>query len=95
MKTLIILAAPEEKLEYLPLVRLDIVLYIGKINLEDDDAAPANVMCLNGKLTREAKEHIVSQIQKGYGADVLVLFLELKGKQMVCPDDYTLEIKSE
>lgn len=95
MKTLIILAATEEKLEYIPSVRSNIVLYIGEMNLEDDDIAPANALCFNGELTKEAKEHIANQIQKEYDTDISVLFLELKGEQAVCPDDYTIEIKSE
>lgn len=95
MKTLIILIATEEKLEYIPSVRSNIVLYIGEMNLEDDDTAPANALCFNGELTKEAKEHIVNQIQKEYDTDISVLFFELKGEQAVCPDDYTIEIKSE
>ena len=95
MKTLIILTATEEKLEYIPSVRSNIVLYVGEMNLEDDDTAPANALCFNGELTKEAKEHIANQIQKEYDTDILVLFFELKGEQAVCPDDYTIEIKSE
>ena len=95
MKTLIILIATEEKLEYIPSVRSNIVLYIGEMNLEDDDTAPANALCFNGELTKEAKEHIANQIQKEYDTDISVLFFELKGEQAVCPDDYTIEIKSE
>lgn len=59
------------------------------------DMAPANAMCFNGQLTKEAKEHIADQIQQEYGADISVLFFELKGEQAICPDDYTIEIKSE
>ena len=95
MKTLIILIATEEKLEYIPSVRSNIVLYIGEMNLEDDDTAPANALCFNGELTKEAKEHMANQIQKEYDTDISVLFFELKGEQAVCPDDYTIEIKSE
>ena len=95
MKTLIILIATEEKLEYIPSVRSNIVLYIGEMNLEDDDTAPANALCFNGELTKEAKEHIANQIQREYDTDISVLFFELKGEQAVCPDDYTIEIKSE
>lgn len=95
MKTLIILTATEEKLEYIPSVRSNIVLYIGEMNLEDDDTAPANAICFNGQLTKEAKEHIAYQIQKEYDTDISALFFELKGEQAVCPDDYTIEIKSE
>lgn len=95
MKTLIILIATEEKLEYIPSVRSNIVLYIGEMNLEDDDTAPANALCFNGELTKEAKEHIANQIQKEYDTDISVLFFELKGEQAVYPDDYTIEIKSE
>lgn len=95
MKTLIILIATEEKLEYIPSVRSNIVLYIGEMNLEDDDTAPANALCFNGELTKEAKGHIANQIQKEYDTDISVLFFELKGEQAVCPDDYTIEIKSE
>ena len=95
MKTLIILIATEEKLEYIPSVRSNIVLYIGEMNLEDDNTAPANALCFNGELTKEAKEHIANQIQKEYDTDISVLFFELKGEQAVCPDDYTIEIKSE
>lgn len=95
MKTLIILIATEEKLEYIPSVRSNIVLYIGEMNLEDDDTAPANALCFNGELTKEAKEHIANQIQKEYDTDISVLFFELKGEQAACPDDYTIEIKSE
>ena len=95
MKTLIILTATEEKLEYIPSIRSNIVLYVGEMNLEDDDTAPANALCFNGELTKEAKEHIANQIQKEYDTDISVLFFELKGEQAVCPDDYTIEIKSE
>lgn len=95
MKTLIILTATEEKLEYIPSVRSNIVLYIGEMNLEDEDTAPANAMCFNGQLTKEAKKNIADQIQEEYDTDISVLFFELKGEQAVCPDDYTIEIKSE
>ena len=95
MKTLIILTATEEKLEYIPSVRSNIVLYIGEMNLEDDDTAPANAMCYNGKLDEKAKKRIVEQIQDEYDDDISVLFFELKGEQAACPDDYTIEIKSE
>ena len=95
MKTLIILTATEEKLEYIPSVRLDIVLYIGKINLENDDVAPVNAMCFNGKLTKETKEYIVNQIKDEYNDDVDATFFEIEGSKAICPDDYTFTIKSE
>lgn len=93
MKTLIILTATEEKLEYLPSVRSNIVLYIGEMNLEDEDTAPANALCFNGKLTKEAKGHIADQIQKEYDTDILALFFELK--ETACPDDYIMEVEFE
>ena len=95
MKTLIILIATEEKLEYIPSVRSNIVLYVGEMNLEDDDTAPANAMCFNGILSTDQKEHIADQLRREHDDDISVLFFELKGEQAVCPDDYTIEIKSE
>lgn len=95
MKTLIILTATEEKLEYIPSVRSNIVLYVGEMNLEDDDTAPANAMCYNGKLSKEAKEHIVNQIRDEYNDEVDVTFFEMEGSEAVGSDDYTFTIKSE
>lgn len=43
----------------------------------------------------EILRDIANQIQKEYDTDISVLFFELKGEQAVCPDDYTIEIKSE
>lgn len=95
MKTLIILTATEEKLEYIPSARSNIVLYVGEMNLEDEDTTPANAMCFNGILSTDQKGHIVDQLRKEYDDDISVLFFELKGEQAVCPDDYTVEIKSK
>ena len=95
MKTLIILTATEEKLEYIPSVHSNIVLYIGEMNLEDDDAAPANALCFNGQLSTEAKEHIVNQIRDEYNNEVKVVFFEIEGNEAISPDDYTYTIKSE
>lgn len=95
MKTLIILTATEEKLEYIPSVRSNIVLYIGEINLEDDDTAPANALCFNGELTKEAKEHIVNQIRDEYNDEVEVVFFEMEGSKAISLGDYTFTIKSE
>ena len=94
MRTLIILTATEEKLEYIPSVRSNIVLHVGEMNLEDDDMAPANAMCFNGRLSKEAKEHIVNQIRDEYDYEVNAIFFEQEGEPDM-PDDYTLIIKSE
>lgn len=63
MKTLIILTATEDKLDYIPSVRasvrasvrVSVVLYLGEMNLENDneDDTPANGICFNGQLTKE------------------------------------------
>lgn len=37
MKTLIILIATEDKLDYIPSVRASVVLYLGEMNLENDN----------------------------------------------------------
>lgn len=95
MKTLIILTATEEKLEYIPLVRSNIVLYVGEMNLEDDDTAPANAMCFNGQLSKEAKEHIVNQIRDEYNDEIEAAFFEMEGNEAISPDDYTFTIKSK
>ena len=95
MKTLIILTATEEKLEYIPSVRSNIVLYIGEMNLEDDDTAPANAMCFNGQLSTKAKEHIVNQIRDEYNDEVEAIFFEMEGSKVISPDNYTYTIKSE
>ena len=51
MKTLIILT--EDKLDYIPSARASVVLYLGEMNLENDneDDTPANAICFNGQLT--------------------------------------------
>lgn len=95
MKTLIILTATEEKLEYIPSVRSNIVLYVGEMNLEDDDVAPANALCYNGQLSKEAKEHIVNQIRDEYDDEVDAVFFETEGDGAVGSDNYTFTIKSE
>ena len=95
MKTLIILTATEDKLEFIPNVRADIALYVGEMNLENDNMAPANAMCFNGQLSKEAKEHIVNQIRSEYNKDIEAIFLEIEGKNPICSDDYSLTIKSE
>lgn len=95
MKTLIILTATEEKLEYIPSVRSNIVLYVGEMNLEDDNMAPANAMCYNGQLSKEAKEHIVDQIRDEYDNEVDAVFFEIEGDKPICSDNYSFTIKSE
>lgn len=95
MKTLIILTATEDRLEFIPNVRADIALYVGEINLEDDDIAPANAMCFNGKLSVKAKKHIVEQIQDEYDNDINAVFLEFEGEKADCPDDYSFTIKTK
>lgn len=95
MKTLIILTATEEKLEYIPSVRSNIVLYVGEMNLEDDDMAPANAMCYNGQLSKEAKEHIVDQIRREYNNEVDAVFFEMEGSEATGSDNYSFTIKSE
>lgn len=95
MKTLIILTATEEMLEYILSVRLNIVLYIGEMNLEDDDTAPANAMCFNGPLSKEAREHVVNQIRDEYDDEVDATFFETEGSGAIGSDDYTFTIKSE
>ena len=54
MKTLIILTATEDKLEYIPNARASAVLYLGEMNLENDneDDTPANAICFNGQFQR-------------------------------------------
>lgn len=37
MKTLIILTATEDKLDYIPSARASVVLYLGEMNLENDN----------------------------------------------------------
>ena len=95
MKTLIILTATEEKLEYLPSVRSNIVLYIGEMNLENEDEAPANALCFNGQLSQEAKERIVNQIRSEYDDEVDAIFFEIEGSGAIGSDDHTFTIKSE
>ena len=95
MKTLIILTATEDKLDYIPSVRSNIVLYVGEMNLEEDDTAPANAMCYNGQLSKEAKEHIINRIRDEYDGEVGAIFFEAEGDGAVGSDDYTFTIKSE
>ena len=95
MKTLIILTATEEKLEYIPSVRSNIVLYVGEMNLENEGTAPANAMCFNGQLPKEAKEHIINRIRDEYDDEVDAIFFEAEGDGAVGSNDYTFTIKSE
>ena len=86
MKTLIILIATEDKLDYIP----SAVLYLGEMNLENDneDDTPANAICFNGQLT---KEHLSEKLFRDYDNRISIIFFEQEGE----PDDYTLIIKSE
>lgn len=96
MKTLIILTATEDKLEYVPCARASVVLYLGEMNLENDneDDTPANSICFNGHLTEEQKEHLSEMLSKDYDNRIHVVFFEQEGEPDM-PDDYTLIIKSE
>lgn len=96
MKTLIILTATEEKLDYIPSVRASVVLYLGEMNLENDneDNTPANAICFNGQLTEEQKEYLTNRIFKEYDNEISIIFFEQEGEPDM-PDDYTLIIKSE
>lgn len=95
MKTLIILTATEEKLEYIPSVHSNIVLYVGEMSLFDEGTDPANVLCFNGQLSKEAKEHIVNQIRDEYNDEIEAVFFEMEGNEAISPDDYTFTIKSK
>lgn len=96
MKTLIILTATENQLEYIPVVRADVVLYLGEMNLENDndDDTPANAICFNSQLTKEHKEHLANRIFKEYDNEIGIIFFEQEG-EVDSPDDYTLIIKSK
>lgn len=89
MKTLIILIATEDKLDYIP----SAVLYLGEMNLENDneDDTPANTICFNGQLT---KEHLSEKLFRDYDNRISIIFFEQEGEPDM-PDDYTLIIKSE
>ena len=92
MKTLIILTATEDKLDYIPSVRASVVLYLGEMNLEND--TPANAICFNGQLTKEQKEHLSEKLFRDYDNRISIIFFEQEGEPDM-PDDYTLIIKSE
>jgi hypothetical protein len=96
MKTLIILTATEDKLDYIPSVRASVVLYLGEMNLENDneDDTPANAICFNGQLTKEQKEYLTNRIFKEYDNEISIIFFEQEGEPDI-PDDYTLIIKSK
>lgn len=96
MKTLIILTATEDKIEYLPSVRADVVLYLGEMNLENDndDDTPANAICFNGQLTKDQKKHLVDQLYNEFETEISIMFFEQEG-ELDMPDDYTLIIKSK
>ena len=96
MKTLIILTATEEKLEYVPGARASAVLYLGEMNLENDneDDTPANALCFNGQLTKEQKEHLSKKILRGYDNRISIIFFEQEGEPDMS-DDYTFTIKSK
>ena len=91
MKTLIILIATEDKLDYIP--SASAVLYLGEMNLENDneDDTPANAICFNGQLT---KEHLSEKLFRDYDNRISIIFFEQEGEPDM-PDDYTLIIKSE
>lgn len=88
MKTLIILVATEDKLDYIP----SAVLYLGEMNLEND--TPANGICFNGQLTKEQKEHLSEKLFRDYDNRISIIFFEQEGEPDI-PDDYTLIIKSK
>lgn len=94
MKTLIILTATEDKLDYIPSARA--VLYLGEMNLENDneDDTPANAICFNGQLTKEQKEHLSEKLFRDYDNRIGIIFFEQEG-EVDSPDDYTLIIKSK
>lgn len=96
MKTLIILVATEDKLDYIPSVRASVVLYLGEMNLKNDneDDTPANAICFNGRLTKEQKEHLLEKLFRDYDNRISIIFFEQEGEPDM-PDDYTLIIKSE
>lgn len=96
MKTLIILTATEDKLEYIPSVRASTVLYLGEMNLENDneDDTPANALCFNGQLTKEQKEHLSEQLFRDYDNRISIIFFEQEG-ELDISDDYTFTIKSK
>ena len=96
MKTLIILTATEEKLEYIPSARASAVLYLGEMNLENDneDDTPANALCFNGQLTKEQKEHLSKKLLKDYDNRISIIFFEQEG-ELDISDDYTFTIKSK
>ena len=96
MKTLIILTATEDKLDYIPSARASAVLYLGEMNLENDneDDTPANAICFNGQLTKEQKEHLSEKLFRDYDNRIGIIFFEQEG-EVDSPDDYTLIIKSK
>lgn len=96
MKTLIILTATEDKLEFLRDVRADVVLYLGTMNLENDDEddTPVNAICFNGRLTKNQKAHLSDQLYNEYENEISIIFFEQEG-ELDTPDDYTLTIKSK
>ena len=96
MKTLIILTATEDKLDYIPSVRASAVLYLGEMNLENDneDDTPANALCFNGQLTKEQKEHLSEQLFRDYDNRISIIFFEQEG-ELDISDDYTFTIKSK
>lgn len=96
MKTLIILIATEDKLDYIPSARASAVLYLGEMNLENDneDDTPANAICFNGQLTKEQKEHLSEKLFRDYDNRISIIFFEQEGEPDM-PDDYTLIIKSK
>ena len=96
MKTLIILTATEDKLDYIPSARASAVLYLGEMNLENDneDNTPANAICFNGQLTKDQKKHLSEKLSKAYDNRISVIFFEQEGEPDM-PDDYTSIIKSK
>lgn len=92
MKTLIILLAHEEYLEYIPSVRADVILYIGEMNTVEDNDAPENLICYKGELTPKNKEYIKRIAESSL--EVNPLFIEIEGEPDM-PDDSTLIIKSK
>lgn len=96
MKTLIILMATEDKLEYIPNARASAVLYLGEMNLENDneDDTPANAICFNGQLTKEQKEHLSEKLFRDYDNRITIVFFEQEGELDVS-DDCTFTIKSK
>ena len=96
MKTVIILIVTEDELEYLSSVRASIVLYLGKMNLEneDNDDTPVNAICFNGQLTEEQKEYLAEKLFRNHDNRISIIFFEQEGEPDM-PDDYTLIIKPE